>query len=138
MLNKAKTSVLIIEDNYSDYFLFNEYLEELEFEIDIHHLKTLEYAIDFLKNENNHVSIIFSDLNLPDSHGIEIIKELQKNTQKTTPIIFLTGLPSTSASHEIKNTQNFSLLLKENLSVTSLREILKPTILNKHKTHVNK
>lgn len=88
--SKKQFSVLIIEDNPSDKLLLEESLNSTNLLIsNIKTAETIKEAISLL--EENSFSIIFLDLFLPDSSGLETLSKLVKKYTKS-PIIISSGV----------------------------------------------
>jgi DNA-binding response OmpR family regulator len=82
--------VLLIEDNPGDAFLIKFYLgESTEPVFQVSHAETVKAALDLL--EENTFDIILSDMNLPDSFGMDTIKTVLGNYPGNL-VIVLTGL----------------------------------------------
>jgi signal transduction histidine kinase len=81
--------LLLFEDNLGDAGLIEEMLEESEGIYHLEIVETLEEGLVLLKNSL--FDVILLDLGLPDSDGIDTLKEVHKISTKT-PIIVLTGL----------------------------------------------
>ena len=80
----------MIEDNPGDAFLIKFYLgESMTPKFDFHHADTIKAANEFLSN--NFFDIVLMDLNLPDSVGIETIKQTLEKYPNNL-VIVLTGL----------------------------------------------
>ena len=91
--------ILLVEDNEADAFYFRELIQ------DIHHLAlTLQVAKDLKsatqKITNEHFDVIFLDLGLPDSLGIDTFDQLKRQVQ-ATPIVVFTGSTATDGGIEI-------------------------------------
>jgi PAS domain S-box-containing protein len=83
-------SILIIEDNPGDQLLLYENINSTTLVIsEITIVSTLTEAINLLKQQS--FSLIFLDLFLPDSAGLESFSRLLKTAPKT-PIIIFSGL----------------------------------------------
>ncbi|MEO6232187.1 MAG: PAS domain S-box protein [Ferruginibacter sp.] len=83
-------AILIIEDNPGDQLLLHENLKITKLVIsEITIVSTLTEAINLLKQQS--FTLIFLDLFLPDSSGLESFTELLKADSKT-PIIISSGL----------------------------------------------
>jgi two-component system sensor histidine kinase UhpB len=94
-MNQSKTSysVLIIEDNPGDQLLLEENLKSTNLLID--HITTADTIKDAIKIlDQNSFSIIFLDLFLPDSSGLETVTQLVELYSKT-PVIISSGLSDT-------------------------------------------
>jgi two-component system, NarL family, sensor histidine kinase UhpB len=97
-MNESKKgySVLIIEDNPGDQLLLEESLKSTGLLIDhITTADTIAEAMGILKQHS--FSIIFLDLFLPDSSGLETLTQLVKLYSKT-PIIISSGLSDTQVA----------------------------------------
>jgi two-component system sensor histidine kinase UhpB len=85
--------ILVVEDNPGDLFLLQEFLRSSDLEITrIHHAGNLTEARQILNSER--VDLVFLDLSLPDSFGLESYTGLQSYAQRV-PVILLTGLTDT-------------------------------------------
>ena len=88
--SKKQLSVLIIEDNPADKFLLKESLNNTTLPIDdVKTADTIKEAILLL--EEHSFSIIFLDLFLPDSSGLETLTKLAQKYVKS-PIIISSGV----------------------------------------------
>jgi two-component system sensor histidine kinase UhpB len=85
--------ILVVEDNPGDLFLLQEFLRSTELEIaQVYPASNLTEARRILNSER--VDLVFLDLSLPDSFGLESYTGLQSYAQRV-PIILLTGLTDT-------------------------------------------
>jgi two-component system sensor histidine kinase UhpB len=86
--------ILVVEDNPGDLFLLQEFLRSSDLEIgQIRPAGHLAEARQILNQER--VDLVFLDLSLPDSFGLESYIGLQAYAQRV-PIILLTGLTDTN------------------------------------------
>lgn len=86
----SELNVLIIEDNPSDAFLIQFYLEEsLLPRFRCQRAEQIRDALELLKN--NHFDVILLDLNLPDSLGVKSIQDILRDFPDNI-IIVLTGI----------------------------------------------
>lgn len=82
--------ILMVEDNPGDARLIIEMLKETnEFDFDVSHVVRLDEGIRYLITYK--FDVIFLDLCLPDSKGIETFNMMNYNANDI-PIIVLTGL----------------------------------------------
>lgn len=78
-------NILLVEDDLEISDLVSDYLTGEDYKIDITH--TAQQALDnFLKNKYD---LVLLDLMLPDTSGMEVIKEIRKSS--TVPIIIATA-----------------------------------------------
>lgn len=90
MVTAQELKVLLLEDNPGDAFLIKFYLGESTSPVfNVSHAETVKGALDLLAA--NTFDIIISDMNLPDSFGVDTIKQLLSNDPGNL-VIVLTGL----------------------------------------------
>jgi response regulator of citrate/malate metabolism len=89
-MSRKEYSVLLVEDDPGDRELFKEYLSALpEISVHLDFCDRLDSLFERLRNST--FDLIFLDLGLPDSKGIETLKKCIEKGMKT-PIIVLTGM----------------------------------------------
>lgn len=93
---KNKT-ILFVEDNETFRNGITEFLKTQQFKV-LEATNKKEALDQFYKNKNI-LSLILTDLKLPDGNGIEILKEIKKS-DPTIPFIFLTGQPDIESAVE--------------------------------------
>src|SRR5437868_2842289 len=82
--------VLLIEDNEDDAYLIGETLtERTAADIELEWVDRLESGLTRLAEEK--VDVVLLDLSLPDSHGLETLDKIQRQTPDV-PVIVLTHL----------------------------------------------
>jgi two-component system, sensor histidine kinase and response regulator len=87
-VSNAPIHILLVEDNSADAYLIVRFLAA-ETQVSLTHAERLDDAINRL--QNNHFAAILLDLSLPDSRGIETVKQMHA-ADPELPIIILTGL----------------------------------------------
>src|ERR1700736_3007505 len=91
--NTQLLTILVVEDNPGDLFLLEEFLRSTDLVIDkVKHAGSLGEARQILSAEP--IELVFLDLSLPDSFGLDSYIGLQAYTQRI-PVILLTGLSDT-------------------------------------------
>lgn len=120
-------NILVIEDNHGDFFLFEEYLSEVSTNINTNHCKNLEHAVSFLKENTNSISVIFSDMNLPDANNMELVEDLLNNSN-SIPVILLSGHKNEKIIEKSKKMGVLDFLLKDELNPTLLKETIEMAI----------
>ena len=86
-------TILVVEDNPGDLFLLEEFLRGTDLDVgDVKHASSLGGARQTL--EFGSIDLVFLDLSLPDSFGLESYTGIQALTQRI-PVILLTGLTDT-------------------------------------------
>lgn len=89
-MTAQELKVLLIEDNPGDAFLMKFYLgESTSPAFQVSHAETVKAALELLSE--NTFDIILSDMNLPDSFGVDTIKSILSNYPGNL-VIVLTGL----------------------------------------------
>ncbi|HEY6900375.1 MAG TPA: response regulator [Puia sp.] len=86
-------TILVVEDNPGDLFLLEEFLRGTDLDIrEMKHVVSLSEAKKMLNQQP--IDLLFLDLSLPDSFGLDTYTGLQAYTQRI-PVILLTGLSDT-------------------------------------------
>lgn len=91
-----KTRVLYIEDSYYDFELFQHATHRLNYDIKVDHAVDSESGLEALypkgKTEPTFYDLVFLDMNLTGSSGLECLKRIrQKKTDKFIPILVFTS-----------------------------------------------
>jgi len=90
MESKKFLRILLVEDNESDAALLQENIRLSKVDdLHIDVTSSLKQATDYLKN--NHIDAALLDMNLPDSSGLETVRNI-RSTHPDVPIIVLTGV----------------------------------------------
>ena len=88
--------ILVIEDNPGDIFLLKEFLRATDLAIEkIYEASRLSDGLAILGTE--HIDLVFLDLSLPDSYGLESYIGLGWQAQRL-PVVLLTGLTDTKVA----------------------------------------
>ena len=88
--NSKTIKILLIEDSTTDALLLIKYFEKLEaHKFDVVRAKLLSEGLDYLQQQE--FDLILLDLSLPDSLGLDSIRQIQ-NLVAEIPIIVLTGM----------------------------------------------
>lgn len=85
---RALYRALIIEDDHIDYVCIEHAIHSDDQLYEADHVQTIDEAIQQLTNNSYH--IIVTDMNLPDSHGLDTITTLLEIPHKT-PIVVLSN-----------------------------------------------
>ncbi len=86
MKNNSKINILIVEDNESLSIVYRSYLEKQDYSVYV--VGTGEDALDHLSN--NIPDVVLLDLQLPDMHGTDILKEISEQ-QLPCEVIIITA-----------------------------------------------
>ena len=85
------TKILYIEDSAVNTYIVKKMIKSLGYEM----IPAYDGAEGIVKAEQNQPDLILIDLNLPDVHGIEVIKHIRRMPSfDETPIIALTATDS--------------------------------------------
>lgn len=106
---------LAVEDYTPDFAILKSLLDLTAY--DLHHAKTLEEALNWLRF--NQPDVILLDLNLPDSRGMATFEKLKK-IQDRTAIVVLTGLNDQELGLKAVSLGAQDYLTKDELSPTLL------------------
>src|SRR5688572_6129636 len=90
--------ILVVEDNHGDFLLLKENIQLTRIAVsELHLAETLSAAKDYLQQTKP--DIVFLDLYLPDSSGLESFNQL-KDDMAASAVIVLSGLSDTKAALE--------------------------------------
>jgi len=118
--------VLIIEDNSGDQLLLEQYLKYTE--LPVKQFLFASRLSDGLAHLANHtVDIIFLDLFLPDSLGLDSFKDI-KHASSDTPVIILSGLADSVAALEAISLGAQDYLLKGEFDEKVLKKSIQYSI----------
>ena len=119
-------SILLIEDNPDDSDLFREVLSDVENEtFNLTSVTRLNDGMAHLEKEA--VDIVFLDLSLPDSHGIEGLTKI--NTQTThIPVVILTGLDDDKTALDAMRQGAQDYLIKDDIEPRLLAKSIRYAI----------
>ncbi len=118
--------VLLIDDERSDYLIFKKYLSQIK---DSNYELCWEYDIETATSKliSNQYQICFIDYNLPTLNGLELIKKIKQQTNKTA-LILISGLGSDEISAQSIQHGAQSYLAKQNIDETILKETIKNSL----------
>lgn len=89
--------IIVVEDDSDDTEIFESIVRELDIENEIKWFSETRSAFAFLKETQENIFLIFSDINLPGGTGIEFKRAIDADAdlrKKSIPFVFL----STQAS----------------------------------------
>ena len=117
--DRKKLIVLVVEDNDGDYFLVEDFLQDMILSPQIHRAISFKEARSFLSESKNQVHAILLDLSLPDKTGELLIKEILA-ISKGLPLIILTGFAGEGFAIKSLALGASDYLLKDDLNATIL------------------
>ena len=112
-------NIIVLEDNFGDFFLLKEYIEECLEQVNIENLIRFK-ELQEIANTISDYDYIFLDMSLPDKSGEELIKEVIK-IAKNVPVIMLTGFSSEAFSKKAIELGVKEYLLKDELNSSELQ-----------------
>ena len=110
-------NVLVIEDNFGDYLLIKDYLEEKVENLSIANANRFEQAYSIIKE--NIFDVILLDLTLPDKAGENLIEQIVV-VANVTPVIILTGFTNIQFSIRALSFNISDYLVKDDINASSL------------------
>lgn len=119
--------LLIIEDNPGDYLLLQKKLKQLYVGIDIStQVPSVGEAVQLLSGSKLY-DLIFLDLHLEDSSGLDTLRAIRKEA-KETPVIVMSGLDDEMISIESLHLGAQDYLIKDEINDRSLRKAVSHSI----------
>lgn len=125
-LTDKPVSILLVEDNPGDRRLIQEMLgEAVNMTFDVQYAARLQAAMDVLGQDG--VEVILLDLGLPDSQGLETVRQVYAHTSDT-PIVVLTGLNDETVGVEAVSEGAQDYLIKGQVDAQVLRRTIRYAI----------
>jgi PAS domain S-box-containing protein len=126
MMEDQTLQVLVVEDNPTDVFLLKKALQEVAtFKIVLTQAKRLDEALHCLHDKS--IDVVFLDLGLPDSQGLETFNRMQRDYSEV-PILILSGLDNESLSVQAVQNGAQDFLVKGGLSGKTLARTIRYAI----------
>lgn len=125
-MNKRITSsvplnILVIEDNPGDFYLLEEYIEEMFVNSKITHAINYSDAYKLLSEQKSIFDSILLDITLPDNHGLVLVSDIL-SLARQSPVIILTGYENLDFSITSLALGISEYLLKDEISAYSLQK----------------
>ena len=117
--DKKKYTIVVVEDNAGDFFLLQDYLEEMILAPEIVHVESFKALENYLAVTTAAIDIVLLDLSLPDKRGEELIINALKIIT-TAPTVVLTGYPDFSFAVKSLGLGISDYLLKDDLNAATL------------------
>jgi FixJ family two-component response regulator len=111
MVQNTVKEIVVIEDNFGDFILFEDYLIEKFDKSNIRHFTNFTNAANYLK-ESNIVSVVLLDLHLPDLSGMDLVNSVLLLC-KNIPVIILTGYVDISLARNCLSIGAADYLIKD-------------------------
>lgn|SRR3989338_4244210 len=90
--------ILLIEDNHAVSEVYKEYLKESGF-----YVAVIADGLDAIeKVKITKYSLILLDLMLPHVDGVDVLREIRKNVNRSTPVIILSNVSQEVVDEELK------------------------------------
>ncbi len=129
-------SILIVEDNSADIHLIEEMMHQIDsVNYDLNFASSLDDAKKTLFEQNG-FDVILLDLGLPDSDGLNTLKEI-KGKSGLIPIIVLTGESDEDLAHDCLKEGAHDYLLKSKIDTDSLRRTISYSILRTKESQIS-
>lgn len=114
-----KYNILVIEDNYGDFTLIEEFLQEKFLVPIVEHAVSYKQVQESFLNNHRQYDAVLLDLSLPDKNGEVLIREIARSFSNC-PIIVLTGYSDISFGIKSLSFGISDYLLKDELNSLSL------------------
>ena len=120
--------ILAIEDNQADADLLSEYLQDISDNIQLDNTISLEESFSLLQKKS--YDLIFLDLRLPDSDGLETVERLtdfldNNINKKDIPIVVLTGINDYGLGKAVMKSNIKEFLVKDEMTKDLLERAIK-------------
>jgi len=112
-------NILVIEDNFGDFTLVEDFLSDQNEEFTLAHAKNFKEAKEKLIVEAATFDVILLDLSLPDKTGADLIREIIE-ISGDVPVIVLTGYSDIKFGVKSLSMGVSDYILKDELTPTML------------------
>ena len=119
--SSAPLTILVIEDNPGDFFLIEEYIEEMFFNPTVTHAVNYSEAYNLLSKQDSIFDSILLDATLPDNQGLKLISDVLLLAGQS-PVLMLTGYANLDFSIQSLSLGVSGYLLKDELSAQLLHK----------------
>ncbi len=116
-----KVRILLVEDDPDDAELVVSLLEELSYGTHLAHERLLTLGLRRLELEE--FDVVFLDLSLPDSWGMETLRRMRKSFPRL-PVVLMTGAAMAEIADEAEREGAAACLFKQDLDADRLAGIL--------------
>ena len=80
--NRQNYYILLAEDDFDDFYLFNYTLEQMNISFTLKTVKNGQELMDLLNTENTDLpDMVFLDINMPIKNGFECLVEIKNNNK---------------------------------------------------------
>lgn len=120
-MSKAKQilSILVVEDNPGDYFLIEDYLEEMFAAPQIHRTRNYVETKVLLSEPERNFDVVLLDVSLPDREGLSMVNDIIDLADQC-PVLILTGYENLDFSMNSLSLGVTDYLLKDEINAYSL------------------
>ncbi|GAB4237367.1 MAG: hypothetical protein Tsb0034_12440 [Ekhidna sp.] len=115
-----KSTILFIDDEEINLFVLSRRFQE---SYDVLTANTVGEAIDLIKEKNDQIRAVISDVKMPDKSGLELISEMQ-DYLKNVPCFLLTGYDSTKEIEEAIHAGRVAKLFKKPFNYNEINNTL--------------
>ena len=129
-MQRLVEKTLLIDDSDIDLFIQRRFLEVYHFSTDLQLFKSVEEALNLLRNvaADDVPDIIFLDLNMPEADGFSFLrqfKDLPGWVQSKAKIVVLTSSNSSKDRDQVFTFPNVIQFITKPLKQTDLEELSK-------------
>ena len=129
MSEAGSLCILVLEDSPQDAFLLRVRLSKLAGgRIELLHVERLSEALAMLGNRR--VDLVLTDLNLPDSLGLDTVRALARHAG-SVPIVVLFGCNTPEIAHQLTAAGAWGHLSKDRIRSDDLDQILRAAVQRK-------
>ena len=124
-MNDAHCRVLLIEDNPGDAELMSKALLAADPPFEVFAADSLSSGLDAV--HDNGFDVVLTDLSLPDSQGLDTVRQLRRHAQHL-PMIVLTSLSSNKTALQALDAGAQDYLVKDHVSAETLQRSIRYAI----------
>lgn len=123
MIDIKKMMVVLIDDNESFIYKFDEYLREINLNYSLKSFVCTYKAIDYIKRNKHNIDCVFMNYELPRYKGLELFEKINYELSPETPVLITASHGDGRLAVEIVKAGAFDYFTKKDVTPEFLEKI---------------
>lgn len=123
MIDIKKMKVVLIDDNESFIYKFDEYLREINLNYSLKSFVCTYKAIDYIKRNKHNIDCVFMNYELPRYKGLELFEKINYELSPETPVLITASHGDGRLAVEIVKAGAFDYFTKKDVTPEFLEKI---------------
>lgn len=117
-------TILVIDDNETDQFLFNISIRKLGNDIDMLSAYDGSEAIKIIESKIGSIDLIFLDLNMPGMNGFEFLEKYENISNNTAKVFVISSSINAEDERKVRSYSCVSNYLNKPINYEKLQKIV--------------